>query len=265
MCCVNPAAQRRSPGVHCGIAQVAAAVAVLLFSAKVSAQTSSYHTEEAFPGGITFNQPLAIASAPGETDRVFIVEKPGRIQVVSGLGSAPVKQLFFDLSARVLTAGEQGLLGLAFHPGFATNRYFYVFYCLTATTGAGTGAHNRVSRFTALAAPASNADILATEVPLISQFDEAGNHNGGDIHFGPDGYLYVALGDEGGANDQYNNSQRIDKDFFAGILRIDVDQRADNIQPNPHPAVHASTYRIPVDNPFVGVTSFNGASVTPAN
>jgi glucose/arabinose dehydrogenase len=240
-----------------------AVVGMFMGLAAASAQTA-YQTENAFPG-LFFDQPLAIASAPGETDRVFIVEKTGRIQAITGLSSTPHKQVFFDLSAKVLTASEQGLLGVAFHPDFATNHYFYVFYCTTATTSAGTGAHDRLSRFTALAAPATNADILATEVPMISQFDEAANHNGGDLHFGPDGYLYVALGDEGGSNDQYNNSQRIDKDFFAGLLRIDVDQRAGNLPPNPHSAVHAGTYRVPFDNPFVGTMVFNGASVSPAN
>ena len=238
-----------------------AVVGMFIGLAAASAQTATYRTENAFPG-MSFNQPLALASVPGETDRVFIVEKPGRIQMVTGLSSTPLKQEFFDLRARVLDAGEEGLLGLAFHPDFATNRYFYVFYCTTATTTAGTGAHNRLSRFTALAAPATNADILATEVPMISQFDQATNHNGGDLHFGPDGYLYVALGDEGGSNDQYNNSQRIDKDFFAGLLRIDVDQRAGNLPPNPHSAVHPGTYRVPFDNPFVGTVSFNGAGVS---
>ncbi|HWA27400.1 MAG TPA: PQQ-dependent sugar dehydrogenase, partial [Lacunisphaera sp.] len=228
------------------------------------AQTATYRTEVAFPG-LTFDQPLGFATAAGETNRLFVVEKTGRIQQVTGLGSTPAKQVFLDLSARVLTASEQGLLGLAFHPDFAANRYFYVFYCTNATTTAGTGAHDRLSRFTALASPATNADILATEVPMISQFDEATNHNGGDIHFGPDGYLYVALGDEGGANDQYNNSQRIDKDFFSGLLRIDVDQRAGSIAPNPHPAVHAGTYRVPFGNPFIGATSFNGTAVNSAN
>ena len=188
-------------------------------------QTFGYTTEDAF-AGLTFDQPLGLVTPPGETDRVFVLEKTGRIQVVSNLGSTPAKQVFLDLSAKVLTSSEEGLLGLAFHPNFATNRYFYVFYSTTATTSAGSGAHERLSRFTALASPATNADILATELPMISQFDEADNHNGGDLHFGPDGYLYVSLGDEGGGNDTFNNSQRIDKDFFSGILRIDVDQRA---------------------------------------
>ncbi|RXK54706.1 hypothetical protein ESB00_02080 [Oleiharenicola lentus] len=244
----------------------ALALVVALTASLVPArgQTTAYRTETAFPG-ITFNQPLGFATPPRETDRLFVLEKPGRIQVITGLGGTPAKQLFLDLTGRVVADGEGGVLGLAFHPNFANNRFFYVFYTTNATTAAGTGLHDRVSRFTALAAPASNADILATEVPLISQFDEASNHNGGDLHFGPDNYLYIALGDEGGSNDQYNNSQRIDKDFFAGLLRIDVDQLADNLPPNPHPAVHAGTYRIPVDNPFVGAATFNGQAVNRAS
>jgi uncharacterized repeat protein (TIGR03806 family) len=227
-------------------------------------QTFGYSTEDAFTG-LTFDQPVAIVTPPGETDRVFVVEKTGRIQVVSNLNGTPVKAVFLDLSARVLTSSEQGALGLAFHPNFATNRYFYVFYSTTATTTAGTGAHERVARFTALAGSPTNAQLLATEVPLISQRDEADNHNGGDLHFGPDGYLYISLGDEGGANDTYNNSQRIDKDFFSGLLRIDVDQLPGNLTPNVHPSVHAGTYKIPADNPFVGATTYNGLAVTPAN
>jgi uncharacterized repeat protein (TIGR03806 family) len=230
-------------------------------------ETFGYRTEQAF-AGITFTLPLGFATAPGETNRVFVVEKQGRIQAVTGLGSTPGKQLFFDLSSRVLigtnSSSEEGLLGVAFHPNFATNRYFYVFYTVSTTTTAGTGRHDRLSRFTA-ASGATNADILATEVPMISQFDEAHNHNGGELHFGPDGYLYLSLGDEGGANDQYSNSQRIDRDFFAGMLRLDVDRLPGNLAPNTHPAVHAGTYSVPADNPFVGATTFNGAAVTPAN
>ena len=229
-------------------------------------QTFGYRTENAF-NTLTFDQPVAIVTPPGETDRIFVVEKTARIQLVTNLdATTPTKQLWFDLTSRVSMGSntEEGLLGLAFHPQFATNKYFYVFYTVSTTTSAGSGRHDRISRFTALDAPATNADILATEVPLISQRDEASNHNGGDLHFGNDGYLYIALGDEGGGNDQYNNSQRIDRDFFAGLLRIDVDQRPENLLPNAHASVHAGTYRVPADNPFVGATSFNGAAVTPS-
>ncbi len=97
----------------------------------------------------------------------------------------------------------------------------------------------------------------------MRQLDEASNHNGGDLHFGPDGYLYVSLGDEGGQNDGFNNSQIITNDFFSAILRIDVDKRPGSLPPNPHPAA-TTYYAVPPDNPFVGATQFNGLPVDPA-
>ena len=108
-----------------------------------------------------------------------------------------------------------------------------------------------------------------SEVVLINQHDQEANHNGGDLHFGPDGCLYVSVGDEGGAGDTYQNSQRIDKNFFSGILRLDVDKRAGNPEPNPHPSVITTAsglagYSVPADNPFVGATRFNGLPVDPA-
>ena len=119
---------------------------------------------------------------------------------------------------------------------------------------------DRLSRFL-VSADDPNAADAASEQQLISQADEAPNHNGGELLFGPDGYLYLSLGDEGGANDEYRNAQRVDHDFFSGILRLDVDMRPQSIAPNPHPAVHPGTYTIPADNPFVGVTRFNGLPV----
>src|SRR5690606_3628874 len=93
-----------------------------------------------------------------------------------------------------------------------------------------------------------------SERVLIDQIDNASNHNGGDIHFGPDRYLYVALGDEGGGNDSHDNSQQVDKDFFAGLLRIDVDKRETSFEPTEHPAVPRyadglAAYSVPADNP----------------
>jgi glucose/arabinose dehydrogenase len=232
-------------------------------------QVFGYATEDAFTG-LTFTLPVGLVTPPGETGRLFVVEESGAIQVVTGIPSAPVKSLFLDLTSRVLyTTSEEGVLGLAFHPNFATNHYFYVFYTTTTTTNAGTngapvtGRHDQLSRFTAPPG-ATNAQILATEVPMISQYDEATNHNAGDLHFGSDGYLYVSLGDEGGANGQYGNCQLINRDFFSGLLRIDVDQLPENLEPNAHPSVHPGTYKVPADNPFVGATSFNGLAVDPS-
>jgi glucose/arabinose dehydrogenase len=201
---------------------------------------------------------MALATAPGETNRLYIVERAGRIVVVTNLLS-PARKVFLDIAARINPAGEGGLLGLAFHPGYSSNRQFFVFY-----TATGTGFSNRVARFERLAADADAADP-SSEVLLISQFDEAQNHNGGDLHFGADGCLYAAFGDEGGGNDTYANSQTITRDFFAGILRLDVDKRPGSLAPNHHPAIVSPTnYAIPPDNPFVGATNFLGATVDPA-
>ena len=201
------------------------------------------------------------------TNRLCVVEKAGRIQVITNL-SQPTKTLFLDISSRVNAGDEGGLLGLAFHPGYATNRKFFVYYTVDTATVAGTGLHDRLSRFEVSPGDPGTA-LPDSEVTLISQFDRASNHNAGDLHFGPDGYLYVGLGDEGGGGDPYGNSRRIDHNFFCGILRLDVDARPGSLPPNPHPAVHTSAqdtanYRIPPDNPFIGATSFDGLPVHPS-
>ena len=220
-----------------------------------------YSTTRAF-APLSFTQPVALVTPPRETRRLFVVEKTGRIHVIPDVtAAAPTRTLFLDLSARVATGGgsdERGLLALAFHPDYAGNGQFFVWYTLNTTTSAGTGLHDRLARFRVSSGDANVADANS-EQPLITQRDEADNHNGGQLLFGPDGYLYLSLGDEGGGNDQLQNSQRIDRDFFAGIIRIDVDQKPGSLAPGPHPAVHAGTYAVPPDNPFVGAQSFNGA------
>lgn len=217
----------------------------------------SYSSANAL-GNLAFLNPIAIVTPPGETNRLFIAEKNGTISVITNL-AVPTKTFFLNISNRVISTvsnsggdGEQGLLGLAFHPGFATNGYFYVFYTGNDTTSAGNNnRHDILSRFTTNAANPNLGDPNS-EVKLIRQRDEASNHNGGDLHFGPDGYLYVSLGDEGDGNDTRNNSQTITKDFFAGLLRIDVDKRPGSLNPNPHASVTAPTnYAVPPDNPFV--------------
>ncbi len=220
-----------------------------------------YTLTPAFPT-LSFTSPLVITSAPGETNRIFVAERAGQIYAITNLAQ-PTKTLFLDISSRVNPSGEGGLLGLAFHPGFQTNGWFFTFYTLTTNLGtASPSFHDRVSRFETFTDNPSLADPNS-EVPLITQPDQASNHNGGDLHFGPDGYLYVATGDEGGANDTYRNSRRIDGDFFSAVLRLDVDEHPDSLPPNPHPAV-GSGYSIPKDNPFVQATEFNGTPVDPS-
>jgi len=213
----------------------------------------------AFPG-LSFNQPVCIASPPGETNRLFILEKGGTIAVITNLAS-PTRTVFMSLG--VNASGESGLIGLAFHPGYATNRYFYVFSSRTLNTSQGNGLHQRVSRFE-ISPTNPNQGLANTELPLITQFDLADNHNGGDLHFGPDGYLYISVGDGGAQYDGSTNTQTITKNFFSAIMRIDVDKRPGNLLPNPHTA-NTTNYFIPADNPFVGRTNFNGQVVNPAN
>ncbi len=154
--------------------------------------------------------------------------------------------------------GEEGLLGLAFDPDYASNHFFYVFYTGQATNGTS-GLHDILSRFQTASA---NAGDPNSEVRFIAQSDLANNHNAGDLHFGSDGYLYVSLGDEGGGGDTYHNSQRIDKDFFSAIMRIDVEKKPENLPPNPHISLNSLTnYSVPADNPWVGATNFNGLTV----
>jgi glucose/arabinose dehydrogenase/mono/diheme cytochrome c family protein len=224
---------------------------------------SNYSTERVF-ASLAISQPIALVTPPGETNRLFVVEKTGRILVLNSLATTPTRSVFLDLTALVgSSAGEQGLLSLAFHPDYARNGFFYVWFTLNTTTAAGSGLHNRLARYRVSATDPNLADP-ASQLPLLTQFDEASNHNGGELAFGPDRYLYLSLGDEGGANDQYANGQRIDRDFFAAILRFDVDLRPGSLPPNAHPAVHPGTYAVPPDNPFIGATTFNGAPINPA-
>jgi len=173
------------------------------------------------------SQPVDLQSTPGDTNRLFIVEKAGIIRVFRD--GALLPRPFLDISARVSTGTEQGLLGLAFHPQFATNRRFYVDY----TDGSG---DTRVVEFLA---DAGLDSASATEREILFVAQPASNHNGGQIAFGPDGYLYVALGDGGGGGDTYHNGQNLGS-LLAKLLRLNVDA--------------GSSYSIPPDNPFVGRT-----------
>lgn len=165
-----------------------------------------------------FDQPVLLTAPPGDP-RLFVVEKTGRIRIISGGTLLP--DAFLDLSARISKANEQGLLGLAFHPGFARNQRFFVYF--TDRSGAITLAEGKAG------APAALTTLLT--VP----HDQADNHNGGSLVFGPDGLLYIGTGDGGGGGDQWRNAQNPDV-RLGKILRIDVDG--------------ARPYAIPPANPF---------------
>jgi uncharacterized repeat protein (TIGR03806 family) len=239
----------------------------LKFPVAPSTATGQYQLVELMPG-VSFDRPVCIANAPNDT-RLFVVERAGRIWVINDIAN-PQKEMFLDISSRVDASDwinvrrTEGLSSIAFHPDFAGNHRFFVTYNTIATTAAGTGHHNRVSEFRA--SLDNKTGVPTSEIVMISQYDEGDGHNINDLHFGPDGYLYIATGDEGDGNtggDEYNNAQKIDKDFFSAIMRIDVDKRSGNLMPNAHAASNSDSYRIPSDNPFVGASSFNGRAVDP--
>ncbi len=223
-----------------------------------SPRSEGYGFEDAFPE-VPSLYAIGLHVPPGETNRLFFVGKAGVITVFTNLAN-PSATVFLDLSAKVHAENECGLLGLAFHPGWKTNRQFFAYYSTVAPWGGTNVLQQRLSRF--LTDPANpNQALPESEVPLFSQVDPEASHQAGDLEFGPDGYLYVSVGDGGGAWDTFGNSQKIDGGFFSGILRLDVDGRAGNLAPNPHPGVSAGAYWIPRDNPFVGATNFHGATV----
>ncbi len=231
-------------------------------------QTSSrWDLVDAFAGRLTFTRPVAIAFPPGETNRLFVVERNGRIILIPDI-QRPSAEVFMDISARVIASDWQtsrrteGLSGLAFHLDFTNNGRFFLCYNTLITNRTGVSHYNRLSEFAA--SSDRRRGLAESEIPLITQFDEGDGHNINDLHFGPDGYLYVAIGDEGdgGTGDDFRNAQKIDKDFFSAIMRIDVDMRPGNLAPNVHAAT-TQRYFIPADNPFVGTASFNNLPVDP--
>jgi len=223
---------------------------------------TSFQVADALPG-VTFAEPISITSVPGETKRLFVCERMAKIQVVPDVtATAPTKQVFLDIQQVVAGRNpvetienggnsEFGLLGLAFHPNYASNGYFYIAYTVRISGGSY---YERISRFKVSAGDPNVADP-ASELILLQQLDEGPNHNGGDLHFGPDGYLYYGAGDEENGYDKRLNSQKVDKDFFSGIFRIDVDKKPGNLEPNPHAAIPTdggiARFSVPIDNPFV--------------
>ena len=178
------------------------------------------------------DRPLYVTSPPGDP-RLFIVEQTGRIRILDA-GGALHSTPFLDLRGDVTGGNEQGLLGLAFHPDYASNGRFFVHY----TDGRG---DTVVERFTVSADPEVANPGSATTILTVDQ--PFSNHNGGQLQFGPDGMLYVSLGDGGSAGDPLGSGQ--DRGTLLGsILRIDVNG--------------ASPYGIPADNPFVGMTGVRG-------
>ncbi len=201
----------------------------LLLSACAYAQNPNIQLQPVTTG---LSSPLFATNAHDSSNRLFILERVGIIKVLQP--DAPVATEFLNITVKVLSGGEQGLLGLAFHPKFKTNRKFYVNYT-RRTDGATVIAEFQVST--------SNRNVAdTTERILLTIPQPYANHNGGMIEFGPDGFLYIGMGDGGSGNDPENRAQNIES-LLGKFLRIDVDRTEGALQ-----------YGIPPSNPFAGAT-----------
>lgn len=198
--------------------------------------------------------PVALTPSPDHTGRLFVAEQTGQIRVL-GVDGTLQESAFLDISDKLVQLSgsydERGLLGLAFHPAYAANRRFYVYYSapLSIEAPAGFDSQLVLSEFRAAGSDPTVADAASERVLLRIPHPQA-NHNGGQLAFGPDGFLYIGTGDGGASGDNGNghnasigNAQ--DRNSLLGkILRIDVDT--------------GNPYGIPTDNPFVGVENARG-------
>jgi uncharacterized repeat protein (TIGR03806 family) len=186
--------------------------------------------------GLSFNAPIALVQAPGARDRYHVAERAGRVLAIEdpGGGASPVAQTVLDIRGQVSTQGEGGLLGLAFHPDYPATPEAFVSYTIP-----GSPLVSRLSRFAVAADGQFGGEeiLLALEQPFA-------NHNGGWIAFGPDGYLYLGLGDGGAAGDPRDHAQNT-QSLFGALLRLDVDSAA----------APGKAYAVPADNVFAA----NGA------
>ena len=177
------------------------------------------------------DQPVALTHA-GDT-RLFITEQTGTIRIYDALGLRATP--FLDIRSLVLSGGERGLLSVAFHPQYRDNGLFFVYY--TNRNG-----DNSIARYKVSADP-DRADVSSGAILLTIPHPNFANHNGGQLQFGPDGYLYIGTGDGGSAGDPNNNAQNLNQ-LLGKILRIDVD--------------HGTPYAIPPSNPFVSRANARG-------
>ena len=188
-------------------------------------------------GRIQAQRPIVLTHAGDGSGRIFVATQRGVIHVIRNTQEAQTSKVFLDISDRVMykdRENEEGFLGLAFHPKYAQNGKFFVYYTTRHAPHTSIVAGFRVSKEDPNRAdPGSEVEVMRIEQPFW-------NHNGGTIAFGPDGYLYIGLGDGGAANDPNGNGQNLGT-LLGSILRIDVDRKSSG-----------RNYGIPKDNPFVG-------------
>lgn len=223
-------------------APIALTIAALIAPSSARAQGGdaalpTLKTVVAFPK-LTFDRPVALAYPNDGSNLLFVVEQhKAKIQSFTNKPDADDKTEFLQLPDKINRDNEEGLLGLAFHPKYKENGYFYVYYSANDKAGDGVDRRSVVSRFTRSKDDPRKADPKSEVRIWESAKDPFGNHNGGCIEFGPDGYLYISLGDSGAADDPLLSGQN-PADWFGSILRIDVDNPSDG-----------KKYGIPKDNP----------------
>jgi len=176
-----------------------------------------------------FSSPVDLQNAGDE--RLFVVEKAGVIEILQPDGTTNATP-FLDISSLVLAGGERGLLGLAFHPNYVNNGFFFVHY-------SDTSGDTQIARYTVDESDPNIADP-SSALLIINADQPFSNHNGGCLQFGPDGYLYIGLGDGGSAGDPGNRAQNLEL-LLGKMLRIDIDNNEGG-----------NNYAIPADNPFIG-------------
>ena len=204
----------------------------------ISSLLSDYSVENAFPN-LSFEDPVGIYHSGDGTDRIFILEQEGRIKVFSNNSNTSTYQMFLDITSIVDQDGgytEEGLLGLAFHPNYSNNGYFYVNY-----TSHGPK-RNVIARYRVSDTNPNEADYDSSEI-ILEVNQPYSNHNGGQMGFGPDGYLYIIFGDGGSAGDPLGHGQNLST-FLGSLIRIDIDSSSNGVN-----------YSIPPDNPFINVPS----------
>lgn len=202
----------------------------LLTACSLQAQTSGFQLKQ-----FALLSPGTVDIAHCGDSRLFAVRQDGLVRAIDSTGKVS-SQPFLSIQSLVLSGGEQGLLGLAFHPNFKQNGWLFVNY--TKKDG-----NSRVSRFSLRTDNPNQADP-SSELPILEVVQPFPNHNGGCLKFGPDGQLYIGFGDGGAGGDPYNNGQNTNT-FLGKILRINVDS-----------STAAQPYTIPAGNPFVNLSGY---------
>jgi len=220
-------------------ALIAIGVCVVATAASSHAELPTVKFRSVFPE-LTLDRPVRMEEANDGSGRFFIVEQKGRIVVVAkGSDGKETNEFLNIVSRKPFASNEEGLLGMAFHPHFRTNGLFYIYYNQQDPR------RSVISEFKVSTTDSNKADV-ASERRLMEVTQPYPNHKGGQLSFGPDGFLYITLGDGGLGNDPHNNAQN-SAALLGKILRIDVDSRTTLVE---RKQTNALQYAIPGDNPF---------------